>query len=157
MERIELSSPEQTERLGAVLWGCRDELGLVFLQGQLGAGKTTLVRGLLRAAGYTGTVKSPTYTLVEEYRLAGKNIYHFDLYRLNDPEELEWIGLDDYLAGNHLCLIEWPQMGQGFLPRADLDIQLKIVDERRQAEIISDSEALEKSILLDWKNKGIVL
>ncbi len=153
MTMITLSSPQQTGQLGAALWSCRDELGLVFLQGELGAGKTTLVRGLLRAAGYVGAVKSPTYTLVEEYRLTDKTIYHFDLYRLHDPEELEWIGLDEYLTGNSLCLIEWPQMGQGFLPEADLTIQLNIVDDSRQVEMTSRSEAMKNKILLKWKNK----
>jgi tRNA threonylcarbamoyladenosine biosynthesis protein TsaE len=157
LTKIVLPSPQHTEQVGAALWHVKDELGLVFLQGELGAGKTTLVRGLLRAAGYSGTVKSPTYTLVEEYRLAGKTIDHFDLYRLHDPEELEWIGLDDYLAGNHLCLIEWPQMGQGFLPEADLEIRLHIRDNQRQAEVISHSKDIKDAVLLNWENKDIVL
>ncbi len=157
MTVISLSNPQQTEQLGAALWHIRDEFGLVFLQGDLGAGKTTLVRGLLREAGYTGTVKSPTYTLVEEYLLAEKNIYHFDLYRLHDPEELEWIGMDDYLAGNSLCLVEWPQMGQGFLPEADLQVHLNILGNQRQAEIHSRTEILKNKLLLNWKNKDIVL
>jgi len=140
-----------------VLWQTLPASCLVFLYGELGAGKTTLVRGLLRAAGYNGTVKSPTYTLVEEYRLAQRTVYHFDLYRLTDPEELEWIGMDDYLRDNSLCLIEWPQMGQGFLSAADVVIRLEVDKQQRQAVLESGLEDFENRFLLNWKNKDILL
>ena len=109
--------------------------GIVLLNGDLGAGKTTLVRGLLRHLGYKGTVKSPTYTLVEPYNIDGRSIYHFDLYRLGDPEELEYIGGRDYWESDALCLIEWPEKAMGYLPEADLEISISHQGERRNITI----------------------
>jgi tRNA threonylcarbamoyladenosine biosynthesis protein TsaE len=120
-----LDSTEATERLGAELFKSVPSKCLIFLQGDLGAGKTTMVRGFLRAAGYNGTVKSPTYTLVEEYVIGGRKIFHFDLYRVVDPEELEWIGIRDYFDQDSVCFIEWPDKGKGFLPEPDIIITLK--------------------------------
>ena len=108
---------------------------LVFLHGNLGAGKTTFVRGCLRAAGHEGKVKSPTFTVVEEYHLADLFLYHFDLYRLADPEELEFIGIRDYLRPDALCFIEWPEKGVGVLPNPDLDLCLHIRGVARTLEI----------------------
>ena len=92
---IYLNNTEATEQFGASLYKVLPAKCVIFLQGDLGAGKTTLVRGFLRAAGFNGTVKSPTYNLVEEYAIAQQTVFHFDLYRLSSPEELEWIGIND--------------------------------------------------------------
>lgn len=119
------------EALGRVLAAYPDSLS-VHLLGDLGAGKTTLTRGLLRAFGHGGAVKSPTYTLVEHYELGGRSIYHFDLYRLGDPEELEYMGIRDYFAQGNLCLIEWPARGEGVLPAPDLYVELVPSGEGRQ-------------------------
>lgn len=120
-----LNSMEETEQFGAELFKSVPSKCLIFLYGDLGAGKTTLVRGFLRAAGYNGVVKSPTYTLVEEYTIDTRKIFHFDLYRVNDPEELEWIGIRDYFDQDSICFIEWPDRGIGFLPEPDGVITLK--------------------------------
>lgn len=111
--------------------------GIVLLNGDLGAGKTTLVRGLLRSLGFEGTVKSPTYTLVEPYQINDRTIYHFDLYRLGDPEELEYMGGRDYWDSDALCLIEWPEKAHNYLPEADL--QLTILHKGEQRRVIIKS------------------
>ena len=122
--QFDLPDEESTIRLGGLLARLLNGRGTVFLDGELGAGKTTLSRGLLRAMGHEGAVKSPTFTLVEPYTIGDHKIYHFDLYRLEDPEELEYIGFDDFFEDDPLCLIEWPGKGVGFLPEGDLNVEL---------------------------------
>lgn len=133
-EQRPLLDDSETQALGREL-AARLSAGTVFLSGDLGAGKTTLVRGWLQALGHLGAVKSPTYTLVEPYQFAGVDVFHFDLYRLSDPEELEMIGGRDYFANNSLCLVEWPDKGAGMLPAPDLHIELQVAGRGRVATL----------------------
>lgn len=112
---------------------------IVYLYGQLGAGKTTLVRGILRSMGYEGKVKSPTYTIVEPYEIGPVTVYHFDLYRLNTPDELEQIGMADYAGPASICLIEWPEKGFPLLPAPDLACYIEMKEQGRVLRLESQT------------------
>lgn len=135
----DLADTEATEALGAAIANCFVPGSLIHLLGELGAGKTTLVRGFLRGLGYTGAVKSPTYTLVENYMIREQSVYHFDLYRLGDPEELEYMGIRDYLDELSVSLVEWPQRGEGILPTPDLEVSLEYRNDGRRVQISATS------------------
>ena len=113
---------------------------LIALHGPLGAGKTTLARGLLRGLGYEGRVKSPTYALVEVYKLSRLDLYHFDFYRFADPEELTDSGLQDAFNETNVCVVEWPERAGGMLPPADVDVQLTIANGARSALLTAQTE-----------------
>lgn len=119
---FELADESAMYRLGNRLAQCFRAGLLITLRGELGMGKTTLARGILRGLGHTGSVKSPTYAVLEPYDMAFGRVYHFDFYRLADPEELEFLGFRDYLLDAHLCLVEWPEQGEGYLGSADVDV-----------------------------------
>ncbi|MDO6445030.1 tRNA (adenosine(37)-N6)-threonylcarbamoyltransferase complex ATPase subunit type 1 TsaE [Colwellia sp. 1_MG-2023] len=127
---------------------------VVYLNGDLGAGKTTITRGFVQGMGHDGHVKSPTYTLVEPYDLADWQVYHFDLYRLADPEELEFMGIRDYFNENCCCFIEWPEKGNGLLANADITINMAYQGEQRVVEFQSHN-ILGKNLLLALERSNI--
>lgn len=112
----------------------------LYLRGNLGAGKTTLVRGVLRGLGYAGKVKSPTYTLVELYKVSNLYLYHFDFYRFADPEEWEEAGFREYFGAESVCLVEWPEKAGDLLPAPDLEIRLEIEQEGRRIVVAAMTE-----------------
>lgn len=143
---VPLADESATVAFARRFGACLDGTCLIFLQGELGAGKTTFCRGILRGLGHEGAVKSPTFTLVEPYLLGDIQVFHFDLYRLSDPNELEYIGVDDYLDGRGLVLVEWPERAEDYLPESDLTLRLQVRDQGRWLTIKANSDQGEKVI-----------
>ena len=135
-----LEDEAATVAMGGTLAKVVQKGAVIFLHGDLGAGKTTLTRGIVQGLGHQGKVKSPTYTLVEPYELELCSVYHFDLYRLGDPEELEYMGIRDYFDPAAICVIEWPEKGEGFIPTPDFNITMLYQGEQRQISIEAGSE-----------------
>ena len=140
-----LKDEDATMALGASLAGNGLTCELVFLHGDLGAGKTTLVRGFLRALGHVGAVKSPTYTLLETYELPrrrgsdaslGLHVYHFDFYRIVDPRELGYMGIDELVSAPAVKLVEWPSHAGDRLPKPDIEVRLRVTGAHRSADIV---------------------
>jgi tRNA threonylcarbamoyladenosine biosynthesis protein TsaE len=138
---LPLPDEAATLTLGAALARALKPGMTVWLQGDLGAGKTTLTRGLLRELGWRGRVKSPTYTLVELYEFSSFNLYHFDLYRFGSPDEWHEAGFRDTFNDTSICLVEWPEKGAGCLPAPDVEVCLDILDDARLARVRGLSEA----------------
>lgn len=138
------------EAAGAALAKCLSPSLLIFLEGDLGAGKTTLTRGILRGLGYEGRVVSPTYTLVETYQTPRLLLAHLDLYRLADPEELEYLGLADLLREDVVMLVEWPQRGAGLLPEPDLCIRLDYAQEGGRSLSCEAQSPRGEALTSDW-------
>jgi tRNA threonylcarbamoyladenosine biosynthesis protein TsaE len=136
-----LDTAAAMEKFGAQLGQHCPAGSKLYLQGELGAGKTTLVRGFLRARAYQGTVKSPTYTLVEPYEFAHTKVFHFDLYRLRDADELENIGFRDYFDGAGICLVEWPEKAAALLQTPDLSININILAQGRSLDVLAHTSS----------------
>ena len=151
--RHELSLPDAaaTEALGAALARALPARALVFLEGDLGAGKTTLVRGLLRALGHAGPVKSPTYTLLESYDTGGRRVYHFDLYRVAEPEELEFLGARECLGDEALVLVEWARRAGDWLGLPHLSVHLEMAGAGRRAVLESGSAELLRAVVHEFE------
>ncbi len=147
---LELDNEQGTQHLGEVIGEHLTVPLICYLQGELGAGKTRLVRAIIQSIGYSGNIKSPTYTLVEPYQLERFNIYHFDLYRLSDPEELDFLGIRDYFDHQSVAFIEWPEKGKGWLAIADISIILEINGDGRNIRLIGQTN-IGKKLLLKLK------
>ncbi|MBF7687629.1 MULTISPECIES: tRNA (adenosine(37)-N6)-threonylcarbamoyltransferase complex ATPase subunit type 1 TsaE [Acinetobacter] len=138
---LDVLSIQDTQRYADTLASCFTE-GVVYLIGDLGAGKTTFTRYFLESFGHEGAVKSPTYTIVEPYHIDGRNIFHFDLYRLDDPYELELMGIRDYLEEDHaLFLFEWPSKGDGEIPMADITLRIEKTEDEQARKFTFESDS----------------
>lgn len=132
--RLFLEDESMTLETAYLMSQCLSPGLMIYLEGRLGAGKTTFCRGLMRGLGHDQAVKSPTFTVVEPYQLSGIDIYHCDLYRLSDPEELDYMGFEDYLHDRSICLVEWPDRGKGVLRPAD--VVLSIIAEKGDQRLL---------------------
>ena len=141
---IEANSPAAMEHLGRTMAQLLSEVRTIYLRGELGAGKTTLVRGILRGYGYDGPVKSPTFTLIESYPLNDRVLHHFDLYRLEQPSELEDLGWREYFTDADICLIEWPERAGELLPQPCLDVIIRKTRLGRTVELVPHNTASER-------------
>jgi len=141
MLKMHLPDEAATRALGARLARVIEPGLFVYLRGELGSGKTTLARGLLRGLGYQGRVKSPTYALVELYTVSRLNLYHFDFYRFHEPKEWRDAGLDEYFNDASVCLVEWPEKAAGLLPAADLDLALEFAGDGRDLSVRAGTES----------------
>ena len=150
MEKVEriLSDEQALISLAKDFSGCLRPGLVIYLQGNLGAGKTVFARGVLQGLGYAGLVKSPTYSLVEPYVIDQLlTCYHFDLYRLSDPEELEFTGSRDYFNSQSICMIEWPEKASGYIPAADMVIKLHYHEQGRKIRFLACSEIAKRLML----------
>ena len=130
-----IDTADAMRRLGACLAAHVRPGASIWLQGELGTGKTTLCRGFIRASGYQGRVKSPSYTLIESYQTENFPVHHFDFYRMTEAVEVEWIGVRDYFHPGSVCLIEWPERAGDYLPSPVLRVVLTFDEERRRAAL----------------------
>ncbi|MDN5752717.1 MAG: tRNA (adenosine(37)-N6)-threonylcarbamoyltransferase complex ATPase subunit type 1 TsaE [Nitrosospira sp.] len=146
-----LADETATLALGAEIAAILHSGLVIFLSGDLGAGKTTLTRGILRSLGFQGKVTSPTYNLVELYKISRLYFYHFDFYRFNDPIEWEDAGFREYFNADSICLVEWPEKAGGLLPGADLQFLLHVTETGRNVEIQADTEA-GRRCLKHWRS-----
>ncbi|HET7307966.1 MAG TPA: tRNA (adenosine(37)-N6)-threonylcarbamoyltransferase complex ATPase subunit type 1 TsaE [Gammaproteobacteria bacterium] len=154
---MKLTIPDEPDMitLGCRLAAALPDSGLVVtLRGDLGAGKTTLVRAMLRTLGVTGHVRSPTYTLVEPYDIAGRRAFHLDLYRVADPEELEFLGVRDLDPANDLIFIEWPERGGQLLPAADLAVRIAVAEPRGREVNLRPASSRGRSAVAEMGDIG---
>lgn len=151
---VNLPDAAATEALGAALARASVAACVIHLQGDLGTGKTTLARGFLRGLGHQGRVKSPTYTLVEPYELTSGSLYHLDLYRLSDPGEAAWLGLEELQERPARVLVEWPERGGDWLPAPDLVVRLSHAGRGRKAALVPRS-ARGRDLLRDGTYPGV--
>jgi len=145
IREILLANPGATEKLGQALASAMTPGLVIYLEGDLGAGKTTLARALLSAMGHQGAVKSPTYAIVEVYVISRLYFYHFDFYRFTSPEEFFDAGLDEYFRQDAICLVEWPEKAVGCVPKADVRLGLSIPStQAEESRVIAFSASSEE-------------